>query len=269
MFSFAFFLFTLGGDHLNLIDPPGLTVMRIAGGRYRVTAAHRVVWTWMNEFPEITASATEGLAYSVDDDYYNDDELQGHADSPSSTGRPSHSKTDFSKDEPLRPGDLVTLTIVDVFETDNQGKLLSYCPTFDNRAVTRTNAPTETLRKSTAHLVKLIGKAQKSVLARKISFHATKMAVALTKKVEEAVQQHNNTPSHVSPARSTKKSTKNKHNNTSSNHQSPMRSNNALSREEKKHDESHSPVRQRDIQSQQRIVPPSSFSTEDLEGQDI
>lgn len=34
-----------GGDHMNLIDPPGLTVMRIAGGRYRVTAAHRVVWT--------------------------------------------------------------------------------------------------------------------------------------------------------------------------------------------------------------------------------
>lgn len=33
------------GDHMNLIDPPGLTVMRIAGGRYRVTAAHRVVWT--------------------------------------------------------------------------------------------------------------------------------------------------------------------------------------------------------------------------------
>lgn len=33
------------GDHMNLISPPGLTVMRIAGGRYRVTAPHRVVWT--------------------------------------------------------------------------------------------------------------------------------------------------------------------------------------------------------------------------------
>ena len=42
-----------GGDHLNIIDPPGLTVMRIAGGRYRVTAAHRVVWTWMNEFASL------------------------------------------------------------------------------------------------------------------------------------------------------------------------------------------------------------------------
>lgn len=30
------------GDHMNLVSPPGLTVMRIAGGRYRVTAAHRV-----------------------------------------------------------------------------------------------------------------------------------------------------------------------------------------------------------------------------------
>jgi len=36
-----------GGDHLHTIDPPGLTVMRIAGGRYRVTAAHRVVWTYV------------------------------------------------------------------------------------------------------------------------------------------------------------------------------------------------------------------------------
>ena len=31
--------------------------------------------------------------------------------------------------------DLVTMTIIDVFETDYDGKLLSYCPTFDNRQV--------------------------------------------------------------------------------------------------------------------------------------
>ena len=107
-----------GGDHLNIIDPPGLTVMRIAGGRYRVTAAHRVVWTWMNEFASMAFD--EGL---------NED--------PSS-----------DIDLPLQIGDLVTLTIVDVFETDNQGKLLSYCPTFDNRAVRKTNQTAETLRKS-------------------------------------------------------------------------------------------------------------------------
>jgi hypothetical protein len=35
----------------------------------------------------------------------------------------------------LQMGDLVTLTIVDVFETDNQGKLLSFCPTFDNKKI--------------------------------------------------------------------------------------------------------------------------------------
>lgn len=42
-FSCYFLLFAVAlmpeGDHLNIIDPPGLTVMRIAGGRYRVTGA--------------------------------------------------------------------------------------------------------------------------------------------------------------------------------------------------------------------------------------
>ena len=32
------------GDHDNPMDPPGMTIMRISGGGYRVTAAHRVVW---------------------------------------------------------------------------------------------------------------------------------------------------------------------------------------------------------------------------------
>ena len=77
-----------GGDHLNIIDPPGLTVMRIAGGRYRVTAAHRVVWTWMNEFASLS--------------------FCGGEDTPSTSSAPA-----------LEMGDLVTLTIVDVFETDS------------------------------------------------------------------------------------------------------------------------------------------------------
>ena len=75
-----------GGDHLNIIDPPGLTVMRIAGGRYRVTAAHRVVWTWMNEFVALTDTTAKG-------DIINQEMNQ------------------------LQVGDLVTMTIVDVFGT--------------------------------------------------------------------------------------------------------------------------------------------------------
>ena len=44
-------------------------------------------------------------------------------------------------------GDLVTMTIVDVFETDVDGKLLSYCPTFDNRDVRKTPEHIEMLIK--------------------------------------------------------------------------------------------------------------------------
>jgi hypothetical protein len=46
----------------------------------------------------------------------------------------------------LEVGDLVHMTIVDVFETDNNGRLLSYCPTFDNRDIRKTTLATETLR---------------------------------------------------------------------------------------------------------------------------
>ena len=140
-----------GGDHLNLIDPPGLTVMKIAGGRYRVTAAHRVVWTWMNEFVPLAGDE--------------------HTQTP-----------------PLAVGDLVSLTIVDVFETDNQGKLLSYCPTFDNRAVRKTNLGTEALRKSTAQLGQLLVKARNSKIAQLVGEQATKVAQNIKERVDRAVQ---------------------------------------------------------------------------------
>lgn len=104
-----------GGDHSNLIEPPGLTVMRIAGGRYRVTAAHRVIWTWNNEFLQDPLSPNS----------YKDN---------------------------LHFGDLVTMTIVDVFETDCDGKLLSYCPTFDNRAIYKTDQRVERLRKGSSKI---------------------------------------------------------------------------------------------------------------------
>eukprot|EP00980_Cylindrotheca_fusiformis_P018510 scaffold6124_cov122-Cylindrotheca_fusiformis.AAC.29 len=168
-----------GGDHLNIIDPPGLTVMRIAGGRYRVTAAHRVVWTWMNEFA--TFSADSGGAFSEED-----------------KGKSS---------PPLQIGDLVSLTIVDVFETDNQGKLLSYCPTFDNRAVTKTNQASETIKKSSSRLFTMLGKAQKYVARSEVNKRATaqferigimqqakNVAENVKHRVGEAVHQYNASP---------------------------------------------------------------------------
>ena len=138
-----------GGDHLHLIDPPGLTVMRIAGGRYRVTAAHRVVWTWMNNFAVLNEDAEEEV-------------------------------------DKLQLGDLVTMTIVDVFETDNQGKLLSYCPTFDNRAIRKTLQTTETLIKSRGKLLKAIHDAQNSKLAKLIMEKASIVGNMMKQRVVEA-----------------------------------------------------------------------------------
>jgi len=162
------------GDHLNIIDPPGLTVMRIAGGRYRVTAAHRVVWTWMNEFASISFDVGPG------------EERSSHEESM------------------LQIGDLVTLTIVDVFETDNQGKLLSYCPTFDNRDVRKTNQTTETIRKSSKNLFSILGRAQKAVAKSEVISkmglmqHARNVAENMKHKVDEAVQ-HMNSPNKEMP----------------------------------------------------------------------
>jgi len=147
-----------GGDHLNLINPPGLTVMRIAGGRYRVTAAHRVVWTWMNEFAALA-------------------EAHGH-----------------DEVEQLQAGDLVTMTIVDVFETDNQGKLLSYCPTFDNRAVHKTNPATETIRKSSSKLLTLLGKVQNSEAAKGIMSRAKIVASNVKHRMDEAAANYAGSP---------------------------------------------------------------------------
>jgi len=130
-----------GGDHCNIIDPPGLTVMRIAGGRYRVTGAHRVVWTWMNEFaPEAVPS------------YYS---------SPYDKGNAHDLRFSF--------GDLVTMTIIDVFETDKDGKLLSYCPTFDNRSITKTNVTRERLSKKSHEMKEILGAVGKSRTAYQVN----------------------------------------------------------------------------------------------------
>uniref|UniRef100_A0A7S3Q8W8 Uncharacterized protein n=1 Tax=Chaetoceros debilis TaxID=122233 RepID=A0A7S3Q8W8_9STRA len=148
-----------GGDHMNLIDPPGLTVMRIAGGRYRVTAAHRVVWTWNNEFPHDPLSPS---AYK----------------------------------DSLHFGDLVTMTIVDVFETDCDGKLLSYCPTFDNRAVTKTDQRVELLKKRSSKIKKNINIAANSQTAARVNKAASligkfsfKAAVTVKDKVQQKMEE--------------------------------------------------------------------------------
>lgn len=91
----------------------------------------------------------------------------------------------------LQVGDLVTMTIVDVFETDNNGKLLSYCPTFDNRAVLKTTAASETLRKSSNKIYSQLSGAIQSQTATRLQngvVHLSKMGVTAAKSVATTVQ---------------------------------------------------------------------------------
>lgn len=85
--------------------------------------------------------------------------------SPSSTGQ-SASDTDFDF------GDLVTMTIIDVFETDVSGKLLSYCPTFDNRAVHKTPETIERLRKGATQLMETMEVVSRSPVAKSARTYA-------------------------------------------------------------------------------------------------
>eukprot|EP00984_Skeletonema_dohrnii_P010382 scaffold4045_cov105-Skeletonema_dohrnii-CCMP3373.AAC.6 len=130
------------GDHMNIIRPPGLTVMRISGGRYRVTAAHRVVWRWMNKFS------------------FSDAMFQGPSDLTDTAAAPGDEEG--SNDTDFDFGDLVTMTIIDVFETDVDGRLLSYCPTFDNRAVHKTQETVERIKKGATQFKERIEVVKKS-----------------------------------------------------------------------------------------------------------
>lgn len=134
---------------MNIIDPPGLTVMRIAGGRYRVTGSHRVVWRWMNKFSPASAFAVP------------QDAPQNNEETQNKEGDDENEDTDFDF------GDLVTMTIIDVFETDQDGKLLSYCPTFDNRAVHKTQEVVERVKKSASHLKERVDVVVKSPTSQK------------------------------------------------------------------------------------------------------
>jgi len=66
-------------------------------------------------------------------------------------------------------GDLVTMTIVDVFETDCDGKLLSYCPTFDNRAIKKTDPTVERIRKGSSIIKNQMDVMAKSPTAAKVN----------------------------------------------------------------------------------------------------
>jgi hypothetical protein len=222
-----------GGDHFNIIDPPGLTVMRIAGGRYRVTGAHRVVWTWMNEFAQLTFnSTTNSASVSTKSSFPSNHNstnntgtialssmssptlktlssgcvgsgVAGGTDNHTSLSTTTNRRKADGGDavDQLQIGDLVSMTIVDVFETDSDGKLLSYCPTFDNRAIVKTNATTEVLRKSSTKVIAALNRAQKSKLALAVATHATTLATRLKKQVDKAVY-GGNTGSHNSTSSS-------------------------------------------------------------------
>jgi len=94
-------------------------------------------------------------------------------------------------DDTLQVGDLVTMTIVDVFETDNNGKLLSYCPTFDNRAIFKTTQATEMVRRSSSKLMTSIQQASKSNAAHKMNQAAsqlTRVTIEAARHMAESVR---------------------------------------------------------------------------------
>lgn len=91
----------------------------------------------------------------------------------------------------LKFGDLVTMTIVDVFETDCDGKVLSYCPTFDNRAVFKTDQRVEKMRKGSSLLKKNISIVANSPTAAKVNEAANllgKLSIKYASTVKETVQ---------------------------------------------------------------------------------
>ena len=79
-------------------------------------------------------------------------------------------------------GDLVSMTIVDVFETDLNGKLLSYCPTFDNRCVAKTNPTIERIYKESNKLLTTVNVVRHSEAGKTVE----KAASALCKYAGQA-----------------------------------------------------------------------------------
>ena len=116
-------------------------------------------------------------------------------DENKSMDNPKSCDTDFDF------GDLVTMTIIDVFETDSDGKLLSYCPTFDNRAVHKTQEVTERIRKGASSLMEKMVVAKESPAGKGVNKAAGnfgKMAITMGSmvrhKIEEEIHKHQMSP---------------------------------------------------------------------------
>ncbi|KAL7546145.1 hypothetical protein ACHAWF_009485 [Thalassiosira exigua] len=179
------------GDHCNVVDPPGLTVMRISGGRYRVTGAHRVVWRWMNKFSPAKVFAVPDVKdHTLEEGGLGRAAGGGGAEAEDDDGS-NAPDTDFDF------GDLVAMTIVDVFETDADGKLLSYCPTFDNRAVHKTREAVERVRKGASHLkerMEVVARSPAGKSVNKAAENLGKMALnvghIVRSKIEEEIHKH-------------------------------------------------------------------------------
>lgn len=137
-------------DHLHLISPPGITVMKIIGNRYRVTAAHECFWTWQHQ---------------------------------------------LSTYESIQLGELVRLRFVDVFETDRTGRILSYCPTFDNRNV---EAFDRNLYRFQQHTKSLRYALEHSPLLQSVRSQANQLAKQLKEKVDTVVYGNSEEPDDAS-----------------------------------------------------------------------
>jgi hypothetical protein len=83
------------------------------------------------------------------------------------------------------------MTIVDVFETDNNGRLLSYCPTFDNRDIRKTNPAAETLRKSSSKIMTQLSVIASSQAAARLNRgvnYAAKLGLEAAKSTFDSVK---------------------------------------------------------------------------------
>ena len=82
------------------------------------------------------------------------------------------------------------MTIVDVFETDTDGRLLSYCPTFDNRNIKKTMKTAEQLRKGGSKVVavaKVVAKSHAAARFNSAAVLVTRLSLKAAVQVKDSV----------------------------------------------------------------------------------